>query len=384
MENYDDIRKLLKPRREIKASPQLHDRIETILEEKKHLRIVKRIVLGGIGLGLAASVLLLIFLPQQLSATDILQESLSAMRNNLSFQLEVDVRTNPYDNFETINHKLEFVRHSLYVDFVDSTKVWKVDREGRSILKAVDSTYVWFNKFNIGYKYKNLPEDSSLYYLSLFITPYNIIENELKAVSKRKDTDYRIKKIGNEIQLYIHSKPNDNYENSYLLNLSVNNSDNIRQYSIDANNHRLKNASVGILVDGKEFEVIRLKDIKYGKIPENELIPPKNVDFYIKDKSEPSGLPVLNETEAAILTLRAFKDWDQKILEKVLDPVHSALIRESFEGSVLLSIGEPFMSGKSKIIFVPYKIMFRDGIEHLSNLALVKNSSGRWVVTGGL
>ncbi len=57
MEDYKDIQDLLKPRRDIKASAQLRNRVKTSVDRKRRATTLRRNwILGGISAGIASRI----------------------------------------------------------------------------------------------------------------------------------------------------------------------------------------------------------------------------------------------------------------------------------------------------------------------------------------
>ena len=85
MDDYKDIKELLKPRRDIKASAELHLKVRNALEKEERKPFVRNLWLGGIGLSTVAAVLLILLVPSGISAKDILAETikLSVLNNPL-------------------------------------------------------------------------------------------------------------------------------------------------------------------------------------------------------------------------------------------------------------------------------------------------------------
>jgi hypothetical protein len=68
----------------------------------------------------------------------------------------------------------------------------------------------------------------------------------------------------------------------------------------------------------------------------------------------------------------------------VLQSSQSSEIKKMLGGLTIISIGESFKSGDYPGEFVPYAIRFKSGETKKFNLALRKDSSGKWYVDGGL
>ena len=115
MDDYKDIKDMLKPRRDFAASDELRHRIDSTLDshtrQKKPFRW-----LWGVGAScVAAAVLILILIPSGMSAKEILTETLNALLNTQGIEMTAEVRTRPMENFRYINLSEDFVPHKISV-----------------------------------------------------------------------------------------------------------------------------------------------------------------------------------------------------------------------------------------------------------------------------
>ena len=111
---------------------------------------------------------------------------------------------------------------------------------------------------------------------------------------------------------------------------------------------------------------------------------PNGIKF-VEFDNQPDGLNGLSAEEAASTFLNAFADWDEDVIDKMLErELQHAFYREYYQGAKLCSIGRAFMSGSGNSVFVPYTLKLRDGTSQRHNIALQRTNSGGWVVAGGL
>ena len=82
--------------------------------------------------------------------------------------------------------------------------------------------------------------------MSTLLTPGKVLETELYNCTSGDGAEYMVNKKGSEIILTVHAAPQGNFENPYLLNTSISESENIRRYVIDADTKRLKSATVSV------------------------------------------------------------------------------------------------------------------------------------------
>ncbi len=389
MEDYKDIQNLLKPRRDIKASAELRNRVLNSVDKKKHSAAMRRNwILGGISAGIAAAVLILVLIPTGASAMspgEVLKAALNALTGVDFFEMEVEVRTLKNDSFSYINPECDFIKHNISVANTDSVMNWQGDKGSRKAIHNNRGTYVWIDALKTGWFSEN-PEWNVLGYLSVFLRPTKTIETELYQCTNDPTAEYDIYKDEDRIYLTIHSLPKGDFANPYMLNTSIDESECYRRYVIDAHTNKMISASISIEIDGREVEMIRLNNIIYGSKNEDVDKLPSDIEFINIDTASGSeGLAGVNAKEAASLILNSFKSWNGNILGKVFDQSLLNVYRRAYKGAELIDIGKPFKSGKEKnVTFVPYTLKFSNGQIKRYNLALYMTPSNGWVVVGGL
>ncbi len=383
MEDYKEIRELLKPRRDIKASDELRRKVRTTLDKKRKNRMLKNWVFGGISLSAVAAVLLLVLIPSGMSAKEILSQAIEAMRNYDSIEMVVDVRTRPVENFRYIGLDDEFVTHHIDIVASDSLLNWRIDKGERVALSNGKDIYTWIPSVKLGFHITDTENENVLGYMANLLTPRMILEAELHNCISNSDAEYTVSKSESDIVLTVHTVPQGNFENPYLLNSSILESENVRRYVIDVNTKELKSATVSVLSGGREIVVLKVMSISYNN-NSNAFPLPEDIKF-VETENQPVGLKGLSAVEATSAILNAFSEWNVAILDKVMiHEVSDAAYREQFSGSRLISVGNPFTSGAGNSTFVPYTLKLCDGTMQRHNIALQKTDSGGWIVVGGL
>ncbi|MCM1337260.1 MAG: hypothetical protein NC187_06465 [Candidatus Amulumruptor caecigallinarius] len=384
-DDYINIRDMLKPRRDFAASDGLRHRIDSTLEAHTRQRKPYRWLWGVGSSCVAAAVLIMIFIPTGISAKEILSETLNTLINNHGIEMTVEVRTRPMENFRYINLSESFVQHKIYVAKSDSTFTWRIDKGGRAATGNREVIYNWVDQLNIGWRTCNAEPRELLGEMAILLTPEKIIESELQNCINNNDAHYDVYKKNGEIILTIHSKPQGNFSNPYMLNASIAESENIRRYVIDADTKHLKSATVSVINGKRETEVLRITDIIYGQPQSNVLSIPSDIRFINDASNSLSGFKNLTATEAASVFLNALELWDTKMLEQAIDTdILETFYRKEFQGAVLDSIGNAFTSGKEGNTYVPYTLIMLDGTTRSHNLVLQKTAGGGWIVVGGL
>ncbi len=383
MEDYKEIRELLKPRRDIKASDELRRKVRMVFDNERKNRMLKNWVFGGISLSAVAAVLLLVFIPSGMSAKEILSQAIEAMRKCESIKMVVEARTRPIENFRYICLDDEFVTHHIDIAVIDSLLSWRIDKGERVAMSNGKDIYTWIPSVKLGLHLSDTDNENVLGYMANLLTPRRILEAELQNCINNSNAEYTVTKSGSEIILTIHAEAQGNFDNPYLLNSSISESENVRRYIIDANSKELKSATVSVISKGREIEVLKVLSINYDSHNHN-LSRPDDIKF-VETKNQPMGLNGLNAEEAATAVLNAFTDWDEAILDRaMIHEVSDATYKEQFSGAKLISIGRSFTSGSGHSTFVPYTLNLHDGTVQRHNIALQKTDSGGWIVVGGL
>lgn len=384
MDDYKEIKELLRPRRDIKASDELRHKVRRALDRDDRNRILKKWLFGGISLSAVAAVMLLVFIPSGMSAKEIISQAIEAMCNAENIEMVVDVRTRPVENFRYIDIDEDFVTHHINIMNTDSLLRWRINKGGRVAMSKGKDIYIWIPSLKLGWHIGGSDNENVLGYMTNLLTPGKILESELENCINNNSAEYKVAKSGSDIILVVHAAPQGNFENPYLLNSSIDESDNIRRYVIDAESKRLKSATVSIISGNREITVLKITSINYGHQNDNICRLADDVKF-IETGYQPAGLKGLSAEEVASSVLNAFEDWNESILDSVIvREVSGATYREQFGGSRLISIGRAFTSGAGNSIFVPYTLELRDGTLLRHNLALQKTETGSWIVVGGL
>ncbi len=386
MDDYRDIRNMLKPRRDIKASDDFRRRVDDLIPSGHQAGFGEYMLWGNVALGMVAVVLILIFIPTGATAKDLLAEAIRAMRGTKNIEMKAEIRTNSHEIFESINPDAELVNHDIMIARSDSADYWYINKGERCAEKNSDGLFVWLNPYNIGWHYSNA-ERNVLGYLNIFMNPEKILESEYKYTRERGTAVYNVSDHDNDYLLTIRSKPEGNYTNPYALNTSIYESENIRRYIMDGKSYRLKSASVSIIRGSEEIEVLRITDVNYD--PSDKKLPslPANIRFIEeREDTEPAGIRGFDARESASVLLDAFADWDTEILYKFMTPESAEeFYRSVYEGAQLISLGQPFQSGANpKLMFVPYKLRLQNGSVRSMNLVLKNQEDGAWIFDGGL
>ena len=384
MEDYKEIKEMLKPRRDIKASEELRHKVNSALERSGRKQAIREWTFGGIGLSAVAAILIFVLIPSGMSAKEILAEAIKAIRGTEYIEMTVDIRTRPVENFGYIGINEDFVAHNIYIADSDSLLKWRIDKGERVATGNGSDIYVWLPSLKLGMHLSEIDNERVLGYMATLLTPKKVLETELYNCTSGDGAEYKVNTKGSEIILTVHAAPQGNFENPYLLNTSISESENIRRYVIDADTKRLKSATVSVISRNREITVLNISAINYGRRKDDICCLADGIR-YVETENQLVGLTGLSAEEAALIVLNAFVNWDNSILDKVMPrEVSDIAYKDKFSGSRLISIGRSFTSGTGRTIFIPYTLELRNGSIHRHNIALQETYSGGWIVTGGL
>lgn len=386
MNNYDDIKRALKPRLEFKASDDLRRRVNATIDRRIRKKTALR-WLWGIGMAISAAALTgLLFIPTGMSAKEALTAALKSTNSMESVKMVAEIRTRPTENFRYISPDYGFVIHQINSVKIDSITYWRIDKGGRIAAGNDSDIYTWILDIGIGWHYRDTSADEHLGYLSVFLSPAKLLEAELTQCDNDANAEYRVTEKGEDILLTVKARRQGDFRNRYKLNASISESDNIRSYVIDRNSKRLKSASVSIKHGKQEITVLKIKSISYDSPTLDLTARPANIKFIdVSESVMPQGLLALSATEAASVLLTAFEPWDTAIINRAIEPeLSDAMYKRHLQGAKLLSVGQSFESGNEEITFVPYRLKLADGSIKKHNLVLRKTPQEGWRVVGGL
>ena len=97
---------MLKPRRDIKASEELRNKVDSALERKGRKQAIRRMgTFGGIGLSAVAAILIFVLIPSGMSATEVLAEAIKALGETEYIEMTVDIGDTSGGKFRIYRHK---------------------------------------------------------------------------------------------------------------------------------------------------------------------------------------------------------------------------------------------------------------------------------------
>ena len=142
------------------------------------------------------------------------------------------VRTEANENFSYINPQNEFISTTFLRSF-EAPFLWRIEKQnGRTALFNGEKIYIWNNGSNVGYINGKEGESGILEDYYTLLDPQNLLQRELAALSA-KNVKASYESNDSIISLTILTKAQGSFENSYLLNSSIAESNSKRTYIFD-------------------------------------------------------------------------------------------------------------------------------------------------------
>ena len=323
------------------------------------------------------------------AANSLIDNSIRASQLVKSMVVKMKVRTLPNDNFSLVGPDYEMVSHSIYKSFGNPQK-WRVEKPGRVVV------------CNGGYQYMHLVSMQEFFKAPTY---YNMIEGFRILFEPEKiliKEQYGLKKNGSTlamevknglVYLTVTDNAQGDFTNDYMLNTSIEESNNRREYVFDNETKLLKGLKIYLVEEEKETLIVNLESIEYNVDIDSSLFAldiPKGqewIDLAVVPKGEVFTNITSKQAAEILFNGLSRKDWSlvaPALIHYESDGELSSNMKEKFGGLTLLQLGEPFKSGQYAGEFVPFEIRLKSGKIVRHNLALRNdNPNGVWLVDGG-
>lgn len=380
----------LTPRCEVKAPEALRQRLLNAARTSKagqkprralFMRLVRPLMAVSAA---AAMVALILFNPIESwrahAAGKLFSEAAAALDRAPSFYMEIEVRTDPNDNFASIDAKAPFCLHRMWT----APGKWRLEKEGRIALNNGKQVLMWLPFANMGYILP--PESAAIEDFRELLDPSRLLLSE-EARASRKGATYR-KDVGPDtITLTVEIPAEGDFTNDAMRNTSVSESDSRRTYRFDRETQKLESMQIDIRLKNKYVTVARLTRIEYDvPIGDNLFAEPDGIEW--TDLRQPVGgshFAEITPEEAVRLIFRATENWNEALLEEVFVYYSLNQLKPQFKGSKLIDLQPAFRSGQYPGVFVRCLIRTADGKKEKLQIALRNDNQRRaWVVDGGI
>mgnify|MGYP001041970489 CR=1 FL=1 len=326
------------------------------------------------------------------TAAEVLARGIDAVAHLQSVYIQARMRTIAHDNFELIGLDYDFVDHQIWKQFGDLPR-WRIEKPGRVVVMDGESALLWIKSSNKALRAG--PNSGVVEWLRPLLDPHKVLESEQRlaqergselSLSRKKGADG-----GDELVLTVEAKARGDFTNDWLKNKSISASDNRRVYRFDADTHLLEAMQVYVHAEAGDVLVFEITQIDYDAGIDPSLFSltlPKDVVWFQKPDVLPDNEKYTDmepdEAARAFFQACADEDWDE-VLKYWPMTALSQKFKDGLGGLEIISLGEPFQSGRYPGWFVPYEIKLKSGNVKKWNLAIRNdNPAKRWQADGGL
>ncbi len=413
MKSKDNVEEAIKKKLSFTASVELHDRmLDDVLDVQEKSKKTKsaatgprlgRIIMKNSITKLAAAAVIIIaialatiFMNESMptvSAQEVLVLASEALSNLRSVYIKAQIRTIAHDNFELIGLDYDFVPNEMRKEF-DGTPQgkWRIEKPGRVVVMDGESSLLLIRPnhaaaggINTGF----------VGWLKPLLDVDKILVSEIKLAQEQGSELLLTHAEGldgkDKLLVSVEAFAQGDFTNDWLKNKSIDASDNLRIYTFDAETNLLETLEVYVHTDGEDVMVLQITDIEFNldidptlftlELPEDVIWYGQPREIADNEKYQQMGP---KETAQAFFQACADENWEEFLKFWSASAVDQR-IKNYLGGIEIISIGEPFKSGRYPGWFVPYEIKFKNGSIKKMNLAVRNdNPAKRYVVDGGI
>jgi hypothetical protein len=326
------------------------------------------------------------------SATQVLQDAIKAVSDVWSVHMKAQMRTLPSDNFSFIGLELDFVPIEMWKRTDANGLIqWRVEKPGRVLLMDGKSTLMLIRPNHGVLKKEPWPLGCFDSWSGRLLKVQDLLDNELQNAKSNPDREVllRYESIKGRDKLVLEVDiTTDVAENDYLRNKFISDSDHLKVYRFDAETKLLEGFQVYVHSEGRDVLIFEVTDIEYNKEIDDSVFRldlPEDMIWH----GEPQVLPDNEkyqqmgpkEMATAFFEACAREDWDEFLKFWSASAVDER-IKSRLGGLEIVSIGEPFKSGRYSGWFIPYEIKLPSTASEFYMRLSNTNSAKRFVVTG--
>lgn len=333
------------------------------------------------------------------SAAEIFSSALTTLSDIHSIYMKVRVRTLPQDNFAYLNLEMDFVPIEMWKKKCDDGQIRvKVQKPQRILVMDNSSATMIINNQSVS-QFKDIKHNYGCFdssWLTHLLNVDGLLKSELELAQKNSKYEASIyhKTTDGHDRLVVerYSPAEGDYsQNDYLKNKFISESDRTLIYYFDPATKILTGFQVIVHVNDKDVLVCEAVDIQYNpSIDDNvfKLEIPKDAVYFVKPQALPDNekYEKMTPKEVAQVFFKACaeENWDECLKFWPMSAVDKDM-KQYLGGLEIISIGEPFKSGRYGGWFIPYEIKLKDGYVKKHNLAVRNdNPAKRWMVDGGI
>jgi len=327
------------------------------------------------------------------SAAEVLEQAAKAVANLRSVYIKAQIRTIAHDNFDLIGLDYDFVPNEMWKEFDDTSQgKWRIEKPGRVVVMDGQSSLLLIKP---NYAAKGGVDTGFVGWLKPLLDVDKVLDGEIRLAQKQGSELLLTHEKGfdgkGKLIVTIEALAQGDFTNDWLKNKSISSSDNLRIYTFDAETKLLKSLEVYVHTEKEDVLVLQITDIEYNLdlAPELFILElPEDVIWHEQPKVLEDNEKYIQMTpkEVATAFFQACADEDWHEFQKFWPAsAVNQMIKDYLGGLEIISIGEPFKSGRYPGWFVPYEIKFKNGYIKKMNLVVRNdNPAKRYIVDGGI
>ena len=356
---------------------------------KKAFRIAASVMLLA---AVALTVVLITSRNPAQAAGKLIDRSILAMTEMKSVQMNFRIRTEGKEDFDFVDPSGGFLECRLWKTFGDPPR-WRMEKDGRTVIMDGKNQYLVIA--GSGFTLKGGPRCGFVEWMRIFLDPVKLLESE-KEFACAHHAFCKIEEKGGHIILIVKAKALGNFQNSFALNNSVQESNNTRVYTFNKTTMLPESIEITIESGQHSIPVIELDSIAYNLALPDSLLRFKPIRGFpvisleALDSINRGGISNVNSGQATRMFFEAISKHDNVQLNR-LYPLAGlaggssfADVQKRYSGLEILWLGKPFKSGLYIGDFVPYMIRLKSGDTVRGTLSLRRdNPSHVWNIDGG-
>lgn len=390
--NYDETVDELNPRCEFHASDDLRDRIIRAAREEsastgRRPRFLHRTAVWLTAAAVVVAALVAVN-PFRIYRAYAVSRMFAAAADQFggtpAFSMEIDVRTDPAENFSYIDADADFVTHSLTVEPYAGR--WRLEKPQRVAVNDGHNIWLWVTTIDAGIKFQ--PTDLGvLEDFAVLLDPQAMLSREESQALANRKAKYVKRVDGDAVVLTVDIPAEGEFVHGVGRNTSISESNTRREYRFDRGSGRLLGMKIDMLDGGTATTIVEMKNISYDIEVDASLFTHPEDGIAWTDLTKPVGSDLfagITPEEALKRMFAAMRTWDTSVLEQIITFVPIDRF-EKYKGCMLVESGDHFRSGNYAGVFVPCKVKFADGSTEKLLVALRNdNAKGAWVLDGGM
>ena len=364
-----------------------------VINQLKHEKRMKRIfLLKSFSAAAAVIIVITVLAPFLISSNakanskEYISAAIDKIIHSNNLSIKFMVRTEANENFSYINPQNEFISTTFLRSF-EAPFLWRIEKQnGRTALFNGEKIYIWNNGSNVGYINGKEGESGILEDYYTLLEPQNLLQRELAALSA-KSVKASYESNDSIISLTISTKAQGSFENSYLLNSSIAESNSKRTYIFDKREKFLKAFTIDIKVKDRYITIVKSIEIKYSEMLDwSKLNSIPNIEWkQISQINENVSLKNISADQAAKFILSSLERSDFNSVSEAFTYYDAKFIKENYCGLKVISIGKSFKSGLYPGEFVPCTVVLKNGKRASTNIALRNDNQNKvWCIDGGI